>query len=118
MHKATKAALLSAFIFPGCGHFYLKNKRRGAVFFLFSVGCLFVLIKNMIKIADIISNGILSGDIPLNIASLMAEISSQLSGTNSNLLNIVSLLLVICWGVATIDSFILGRKLLLPVLTK
>jgi hypothetical protein len=72
----------------------------------------------MIKIADIISNGILSGDIPLNIASLIAKRSSQLSGTSSNFLNIVSLLLVICWGIATIDSFILGRKLLLPVITK
>ena len=118
MHKATKAALLSAFIFPGCGHFYLKSKLRGASFVLPSAGCLFVLITYAVNIADKISDRILNGDMPLDIASLMAEISSQLSGTMSNPPNIASLILLICWGVATIDSFVFGRKFFLPITTK
>ena len=111
MHKATKAALISALAFPGCGHFYLKRKLRGAVFTLFSVGCLYVVITYAINIANDISEKILSGDIPIDIGRLMAEISSQLNGSNSSSLNMASLLLLSCWAIAIIDSFILGRKL-------
>jgi hypothetical protein len=111
MHKATKAALISAFIFPGCGHFFLKSILRGAVFSLFSAGCLFVLINFAVDIANDISEKILSGEIPLDVSRLMAEISSQLGGSAGEAPNIATLLLLICWGIAIIDSFILGRKL-------
>jgi hypothetical protein len=110
MHKATKAALISAFVFPGCGHFYLKSNLRGAVFTLFSAGCLYVLISFAVKIANDISERILSGDIPLDASSLMAEISSQLNGIAGEAPNIASLLFLGCWVVAIIDSFIIGRK--------
>lgn len=114
MHRATKAALLSAFIFPGCGHFYLKSTLRGAVFALVSAGCLYVLISNAANIANDISEKILSGDIPLDISRLIAEITSQLNGSVSDSLNNAILLLLGCWGISIIDSFILGRKLDLP----
>lgn len=110
MHIATKAALISAFIFPGCGHFYLKNKLRGAIFTLFSVGCLYVLISHAVNIANDISDKIISGDIPLDVTSLMAEITLQLDSSAGDSANIASLLLLICWVVAIIDSFILGRR--------
>ena len=111
MHKATKAALISAFIFPGCGHFYLKSKLRGALFTSIFAGCLYVLITHAVNMANDISERILSGNIPLDIASLMTEISLQLSDNDGSSPNIASLLLLMCWGIATIDSFILGRKL-------
>lgn len=111
MHNATKAALISALIFPGCGHFYLKSKLRGAVFSLFSVGCLYVLFSFISKIAHDISEKIISGDIALDINSLMVEISSQLNGSEGEAPNIATFLLLGCWGIAIIDSFILGRKL-------
>jgi hypothetical protein len=114
MHKATKAALISALIFPGCGHFYLKSKLRGTVFTFFSAGCLYVLITDLISIADDISDKILSGDMPLDISSLMAEISLQLNGSASGSLNMASLLLLGCWAIAIIDSIIVGRKFTVP----
>jgi hypothetical protein len=114
MHKATKAALISALIFPGCGHFYLKSKLRGTVFTFFSAGCLYVLITDLISIADDISDKILSGDMPLDISSLMAEISLQLNGSASGSLNMASLLLLGCSAIAIIDSIIVGRKLTVP----
>jgi len=118
MHKSTKAALISAFIFPGFGHFYLKSKLRGAVFTLICVGCLYLLTTYAMDIANDISNKISSGDIPLDITRLIVEISSQLTGSQSNPPNVASLLLFICWGIATVDSYILGRKLSSPTNTK
>ena len=114
MHKATKAALISAFIFPGCGHFYLKSKLRGGLFTLFSAGCLYVLITFAVDIANDISEKLLNGETPLDVSRLMAEISSQLNGSAGETPNIASLLLLGCWVVAIIDSFILGRKLAVP----
>jgi hypothetical protein len=117
MRRATKAALISALIFPGCGHFYLKSKLRGAAFALFASGCMYVLISYAAKIANDISDRILSGDIPLDINSLMAEITSQLYGSADETQNIATFLLLGCWGIAIIDAFILGRKLAKPAKT-
>ena len=114
MHKATKAALISALIFPGCGHFYLKSKLRGMIFTFFSAGCLYVLMTHLLKIANDISEKILNGDISIDMSSLMAEISSQLNGGGSDSADIASLLLLGCWGFAIIDSIIVGRKLAVP----
>ena len=72
---------------------------------------MYVLISYAAKIANDISDRILSGDIPLDINSLMAEITSQLNGRADKTQNIAIFLLLGCWGIAIIDSFILGRKL-------
>lgn len=114
MNKATKAALISAFIFPGCGHFFLKSKLRGAVFTLFSAGCLYVLMTFAVDIANDISEKLVSGKIPLDVSRVMAEISSQLNGSAGEAQNIATLLLFICWALGIIDSFMLGRKLGVP----
>jgi len=116
MHKSTKAALISAFIFPGFGHFYVKNKLRGAVFVLFAVACLYVLMTYVLNIANEISERILSGQISLELSGLIAEITSQLNTSTGNFPNIASFLLLSCWVIAIIDSFIIGRKC--PVSTK
>ena len=110
MHKATKAALISALVFPGCGHFFLKSKLRGGVFSMFSAGCLYVILSFAVDIANDISEQILSGNIPLDMSSLMTEISTQLNGSSGEASNVAFLLLLACWGIAIIDSFILGHK--------
>jgi hypothetical protein len=110
MHKATKAALLSALVFPGCGQFYLKSKLRGVVFSGFSAACLYLIISFAVDIANDISEKVLSGDIPLDIGGLAAEISLQLNGSDGEGPNLAMILLLGCWGVAIIDAFILGRN--------
>lgn len=115
MRKATKAALLSALVFPGCGHFFLKSKLRGAIFSLFSAGCLYVIMAFAVDIANEISEKILSGDIPLDIGIVTTEISSQLNGSAGEAPNLAIFVLLACWGMAIIDAFILGRKLPEPI---
>jgi len=44
MKASSKAALLSAFVFPGLGHLYLKQFRRGLAILLIAIGGLGVLI--------------------------------------------------------------------------
>ena len=78
------------------------------MFTLMSSGCLYVLITYIANIANEISDKILRGDTPLNIASLMGKISSQLRGSHSNPQNIVSFVVLICWGIATLRCPKLG----------
>jgi hypothetical protein len=47
----------------------------------------------------------------------MAEITSQLNASADETQNIAIFLLLGCWGIATIDSFILGRKSAIPAET-
>lgn len=111
MHKATKAALISAFIFPGGGHFFLKSKLRGAVFSVFSVACLWALMSFLMNIANDISEKLVNREIPFDVGRVMAEISSQLSGSAGDMPHYASFLLLGCWILAIIDSFMLGRKI-------
>jgi hypothetical protein len=80
----------------------VKNELRGAMFVLFAVACLYVLMTYVLNIANEISERVLS--------SLMAEITSQLNTSTGNFPNIASFLLLSCWVIAIIDSFIIGRK--------
>ncbi|MEP1447684.1 MAG: hypothetical protein ABJK37_16385 [Paraglaciecola sp.] len=111
MHKATKAALISAFIFPGGGHFFLKSKLRGGVFAVFSVACLWALMSFLMDIANDISEKLVNREIPFDVSTVMAEISSQLSGSAGEMPHYTSLLLLGCWVLSIIDSFVLGRKI-------
>lgn len=84
------------------------------LFSVFSAGCLYVLMTFAVNIANDISEKILNGEIGLDVSSLIAEISSQLNGTAGEPPNVATLLLLGCWGIAIIDSFVLGRKLTEP----
>ena len=100
-----KAALLSAVLYPGTGHFFLKKKVRGALFCLiFSISLYFLvsdMIINTMQILDQINNG----EISLNITVI-----SELLATNSDLqeLNFDMYILIIIWFLSIIDSYRLG----------
>jgi uncharacterized membrane protein YhaH (DUF805 family) len=47
MKSFLTAALLSAFVFPGVGHLYLKQTRRGLVIFLLALGSVVFLIGSL-----------------------------------------------------------------------
>lgn len=51
-----------------------------------------------------------SGEIPFDLTRMNEAVSQQLARTNGQLVNIPSLLLVICWVVGVTDSFRIGRS--------
>ncbi len=109
MSKALKAALLSALVFPGLGHFSLKKPLPGFLLSGTSLFCLYFLISAMLTIANDLTTQLQNGEIPFELIALSEQISNQLTANNGGLINFVSLILLILWLVAIADSFRLGR---------
>jgi len=110
MKKSVKAALLSAFVYPGAGHFFLKNYSVCALFACtFSVP-LYLIISEIITKAENIVEQIKNGEIPLDIAAISESLSSSTIGVDAQELNIKMYVLAVIWIIGIIDSYRLGLK--------
>ena len=110
MTLTTKAVLLSALIFPGCGHLLLKSRLLAGLFIAITLACLYFLLSSAMDIANEISANILSGEIPLDVSSISAAVTSGLAGNNSQQITISTWVLVICWLVAIVDVYRVAKK--------
>jgi hypothetical protein len=108
MSKSLKAALLSALVFPGIGHFSLKKPLQGSLLSGITIVCLYFLLTAVVDIAQRLSVKIQSGEVPFDVTKISELVSQQLAGSDGQLVNIPSLLLVICWVVGVVDSFRVG----------
>jgi len=64
MGQSLKAALFSAFVFPGSGHFLLKKHVRGVLLSGITILCAWALVSTALEKAQEISLKIQSGEIP------------------------------------------------------
>lgn len=108
MSKSLKAALLSALVFPGIGHFSLKKRLQGSLLSGITVVCLYILLMAIVDVAQQLSVKIQNGEVPFEFTRIGELVSQQLAGSDGQLVNISSLLLGICWAVGIIDSFRIG----------
>ncbi|MCL1119849.1 hypothetical protein N7V09_05210 [Shewanella seohaensis] len=109
MKKAITAGLLSAFVAPGSGHFYLKHKRSALVFFSLAVISLMLLLMQIYQVAQVIALEIQNGTLPLDVGVISAEITQQTQTTMANA-NELLYGFLLCWLVALLDSIRLGLK--------
>ena len=103
-----KAALLSALVFPGIGHFSLKKPVQGVLLTGVSTICLYLLLSSAVEIAQQLSVKIQIGEIPMDVETITEMVSQQLEGNYNRRINIPSILLLICWVVSIVDSFRIG----------
>jgi len=108
MKKSTKAALLSAFVFPGAGHIYLKKYIPGVVLVGASLVGIYYLISKTVERSLQIVEKIQSGDVQLDITAITELVSKQSTGTEVQLLNIATVVIIICWLIGIIDSYRVG----------
>ena len=111
MSRSVKAALLSAFVFPGVGHFYLKKRISGTVLAGAALASLFFVISKSLESAQQIAEQIQSGDGPLDIAEISGLLAEQPAGSESQLFNIASAVFVVSWLVGIFDSYRTGRAM-------
>lgn len=108
---ALKAALLSALVFPGCGHLLLKSYLKAALLAATAIACLYLLLSNIVEVAEGISVKIQTGEIPLEVAPITEAISNQLAGGSTQQINVSTFFLLFCWLVGIVDSYRVGRSL-------
>ena len=109
MKPSIKAALFSALIFPGAGHYLLKRYGRGCLFFAVWAGSLAYIINELMNTASAISEKILSGV----IAPDPAVIANLLSATKSDsdfFQNLATFIAVGSWAWCIFDSYLLGKE--------
>ena len=104
-----KAVLLSAFVFPGAGHFFLKKYIPGAVLAGAAFAALYLVITGIVERALQISEQIQSGEIQLDAAAIAELVSKQSTGAQTQLPDIAAAVLVVVWLIGIVDSFRVGR---------
>ncbi len=109
MEKSIKAALLSAFVYPGTGHFFLKKYTLGAAFACaFSIPLYFIISEIVTKAEQIVEQ-INNGEIPLDIAAISESLSSSIQSIDTQELNIKIHALAIIWIIGITDSYRIGH---------
>ncbi len=109
MKKASKAALLSALIFPGAGHFYLKKYLPGVVLFGVALFGFSQLITDIVEKSLLITEQIQTGTVPLDVKTITGLLATTSSGNDVQSINIIGIILLVCWLAGIIDSYRIGR---------
>lgn len=108
MKKSTKAVLLSAFVCPGVGHIYLKKYIPGVALVGASLVGIYYLISKTVERSLQIVKKIQSGNVQLDVTTITELVSKQSTGTEAQLLNIATVVIIICWLIGIIDSYRVG----------
>ena len=108
MKKSIKAALLSALVFPGAGHIYLKKYKSSVILIGASLFGLYYIISNVVEKSLQIVEKIQSGVVPLNATTVSELLSKQTSGAEAQLLDVATVVIIVCWLVGIIDSYRVG----------
>ena len=111
MSKSTKAALLSALLFPGTGHFFLKKHILGVVLAGTALVALSVVVTKTVERALQITGKIQSGEVPLDVAAITELVTKQSAGAEAQSLNIATAVFLIVWLCGIADSYRVGRIL-------
>jgi uncharacterized SAM-binding protein YcdF (DUF218 family) len=111
MKKTDQAVLLSALIFPGSGHFFLKRYFVGLLLAGIALVASYFLISGMIVKALELADKIKSGKIPPDYTAITELFSQQSAGIDLQSLNTAIIFLLAAWLVGVVDSYRVGRQL-------
>jgi hypothetical protein len=110
MNNSLKGALLSGLIFPGLGQVALKHYKRGGVIILAVIVSMAVVVVKAAQYALTILEKIEleGGKISMNT---ILDAASQASANSGSLtINLLFVLISICWIVGTVDAYRIGRN--------
>ena len=110
MNKSTKAALLSALVFPGMGHFYLNKPVVGAFILGISFIPLYAVLTKAITQAQQIAEKIVSGDAQADMASIAEMLANQSTHADTQIMNMAVIVFIIIWLIAIADAYRHGRR--------
>lgn len=109
MNKAMTAGLLSAFVCPGAGHFYLKKYNFGTLISAVSLTGLAYLLYQAVTRAREISEQILSGAIPLDISIITQMVTEP--PANAQYVALATWVFFLGWAIGIFDAYRLGRAI-------
>ena len=108
MKASTKAALLSALVFPGLGHLVLRPQRalRGLLFMVPAAVVLSYIVRQVLAVSLQVLAELNSGALAADPQAIMARLDAAGSPAD----NWLMLLGLLCWVGAIADALWLGRR--------
>lgn len=107
MKKPVVAALLSALIIPGAGHLYLQSRMRGLILLGTTVAALTAMVVVIIgKMNEMLQEMEVT---PLGPPD-PADLAYTITQTPDPVLNFAPIIILACWVIGIVDSFLLGQK--------
>jgi hypothetical protein len=108
MSRSTTALLLSALVFPGAGHLYLKRRGRAVLFIVPSVAAVGYFLLDAIGRAGAMADQIMSGSLGTDPVAIAARLEQ--AGPASLMVNLAIYVMLACWIAAAVDAWLLGRR--------
>jgi len=109
VNKPEKAALLSALLFPGIGHFYLRAYLRGSLLLLIALAAATKIAQIAFQRAMAILDMLNGGEVPVDSATVAELLSQSTSGADDLTVNISALIFCACWLAGIVDSYRIGK---------
>ena len=106
MNRSVKAALISALVFPGAGHLYLKRGARACLFLVPTLASVVVFLNDAMEQATEIAGQIMAGTMSADPVAMAARLEQQ---GGSALATVAATVMIACWIGATVDAYLLGR---------
>jgi hypothetical protein len=108
MKASSKAALLSAFIFPGTGQLYLKRYWQGLLIMIVAaVGLGYIVWKETVSALSRIDTAMQSGN--TSVEELTKMLAAKSTGTSAYD-SITPLVIIGCWIISIVDAYISGKR--------
>lgn len=114
MRKSIAAVLLSALVFPGTGHLYLRSYPRGLILLAISVVALIDFIRRAWHEAELIRDqliGEINASEIIDLELLIRQTLSAVDRIDNQPFTLATLVLLVCWLIGIIDSHRLGKKM-------
>jgi hypothetical protein len=112
MKTPLKAALVSAFVFPGVGHIMLKKYLSGCALLASFAIALYVYLNDIIDKVQQVLTQVQSGSIPLTVDAITSALATVSTGLTMQTLNNISYLLLLIWLLSIADAYRVASKLL------
>ncbi len=103
MKRSTKAALLSALVFPGAGHLYLQKHTKALIYIVLGFISLYLFFNQLIEKAQALSDKVLSGKIPLNVDAIAQAAALESIQVDNNYVFLSTAIFLVIWLIAIID---------------
>ncbi len=118
MKYSLKGALLSGLVFPGLGQLALKRYRSGVSLILITMGGLFVIMRIIVQQAYAILDKIqVEGGTP-DMEAITRAVAHSSTPSDSLIINLVMLLMVLCWLFGIVHAYRIGKRMDLEVRDK
>lgn len=100
--------LMSAFVFPGAGHFLLQRYRTAAALITIAATSTFIILKYVVLQAMLIADKIIAGEIAPNILMIRKLIKENVADTQA--VNVAIWVLIAVWLISIIDTYRVGKQ--------